>query len=491
LLQITLNPLVLSHFFADSRLVGQSHVKDSHRPLGGIGAVVSPLRTTPGPSGIIADANIDPLIFLKRLLDQYGDVVRYQSRFGPCFVFVNPVHVQAILHDENYRRASLVKMMLGEGLLAVDGPFWRSQRRVMQRDFLPVRIEPMVANMVRRTSMLADKWKTAAQSRQPINVMSDMTRLTLQIVVEALFSNDLPDGKMTDLCAAVTHTIENLGEISWTIFGTPMHFAPGASEKFTAGRKVIDQTCYEMISARRAMPQDRRPRDLLTLLIESDPGDGGMSDRQLRDEIVTMLVGGHETTALALSWAWKLLAEHPQVEAQLHGELDQTLQNGPPSMQNLARLPLSRAVFQESMRLYPPVWYMARVANEEAVIDGHPIPRGACIMVSAWFTHRHSDYWPDAERFNPQRFIDPNALKHRYAYFPFGGGRHQCLGMHFANIEGAIILATLARQFRVVPLAGQEVRPMPGITLRQSPPLHAMVELRNSSPANSLPRSHR
>lgn len=454
-----------------------------------MGAVTSAPRTTPGPAGIIADANIDPLIFLKRLLDQYGDVVRYQSRFGPCFVFVNPVHVQAILHDENYRRASLVKMMLGEGLLAVDGPFWRSQRRVMQRDFLPARIEPMVANMVRRTSMLAEKWSAAARAHQPINVMSDMTRLTLQIVVEALFSNDLPDSKMTDLCAAVTQTIEDLGQISWTIFGTPMHFAPGASEKFAAGRQVIDQTCYDMISARRAMPQDRRPRDLLTLLIESDSGDGVMSDRQLRDEIVTMLVGGHETTALALSWAWKLLAEHTQVEAQLHDELDQTLQNGPASMENLARLPLSRAVFQESMRLYPPVWYMARVANEEAVIDGHPIPRGACIMVTAWFTHRHRNFWADPERFNPQRFLDPNALKHRYAYFPFGGGRHQCLGMHFANIEGAIILATLARQFRVIPLAGQDVRPMPGITLRQSPPLRARVELRNISPAISIPRS--
>ncbi len=469
--------------------MGQSHVKDSLHPLGGIGAVTSAPRTTPGPAGIIADANIDPLIFLKRLLDEYGDVVRYQSRFGPCFVFVNPIHVQAILHDENYRRASLVKMMLGEGLLAVDGPFWRSQRRLMQREFLPARIEPMVANMVRRTSMLAEKWSAAAKSHQPISVMSDMTRLTLQIVVEALFSNDLPDGKMTDLCAAVTQTIEDLGQISWTIFGTPMHFAPGASEKFAAGRQVIDQTCYEMISARRAMPQDQRPRDLLTLLIES--GDGSMSDRQLRDEIVTMLVGGHETTALALSWAWKLLAENPQVEAQLHGELDRTLQNGPPAMENLATLPLSRAVFQESMRLYPPVWYMARVANEESVIDGHPIPRGACIMITAWFTHRHSDYWTEPERFNPQRFLDPNVLRHRYACFPFGGGRHQCLGMHFANIEGAIILATLARQFRVVPLAGQDVRPMPGITLRQSPPLQAMVELRNSSTTISISRSHR
>ena len=487
LTQIPFHPLALPLLFADNRFVGRAHVKDSHHPLGGIGGIVPSPRATPGPAGIIADANIDPLIFLKRLLDQYGDVVRYQSRFGPCFVFVNPVHVQAILHDENYRRASLVKMMLGEGLLAVDGPFWRSQRRLMQRDFLPARIEPMVANMVRRTSMLAEKWNAAAQARQPINAMADMTRLTLQIVVEALFSSDLPDSKMTDLCAAVTQTIEDLGQISWTIFGTPMHFAPGASAKFAAGRKAIDQTCYEMISARRAMPQDRRPCDLLTLLIES--GDGGMSDRQLRDEIVTMLVGGHETTALALSWAWKLLAENTQVEAQLHGELDQNLQDHAPPMNAIAKLPFSRAVFQESMRLYPPVWYMARVANEEAVIDGHPIPRGACIMVSAWFTHRHIDYWPDPERFNPHRFIDPDPLRHRYAYFPFGGGRHQCLGMHFANIEGAIILATLARQFRVVPLAGQEVRPMPGITLRQSPPMRAMVELRNSRPAISNPRS--
>jgi len=217
------------------------------------------------------------------------------------------------------------------------------------------------------------------------------------------------------------------------------------------------------------------------MLIEAHKDDGPLSDRQLRDEMVTMLVGGHETTALALSWAWKLLAENPAAEARLHEELD-----GVPSDQSLSpthmpSLRWTNAVFQESMRLYPPVWYMARVANQDDVIDGYAIPRGSCVMISAYLTHRHPEFWNAPEEFRPQRFLDelPDS-RHRYAYFPFGGGRHQCLGMHLAQMEGTLILAQLARQFRLHSQNGAQVRPLPGITLRQTPGLRASVELRKA-----------
>lgn len=443
------------------------------------GTVAHGTRVTPGPPGVIADSDVDPLAFLGQLIDQYGDVVRYQSRFGPCFVFVHPKHVQTIQHSENYRRASLIKMVLGDGLLASDGPRWLSQRRLMQRDFLPPSVAPFVPVMIRHTNIMANEWLTAARTGDTIDVTTEMTRLTLRIIVEALFSSDLSDGQAADLCAAVTQTIQDLGEISWTIFGAPMHFTPQTNARFATAQNVIDAACYDMVARRRSLPPKNRPRDLLTLLIQADTDDGPLNDRQLRDELVTMLVGGHETTALALAWTWKLLAEHPQVEATLHEELDTALAGRPPALTDLPSLPWTRAVFQETMRLYPPVWYMGRVAIEADVIDNHPIPQGACILISPWFTHRHREFWAEPEQFNPERFRNPAAVpQHRYAYFPFAGGRHQCLGMHLANIEGTVILARLAQQFRVRPLPGQNVRPAPGITLRQSPFMRATVELR-------------
>jgi cytochrome P450 len=175
------------------------------------------------------------------------------------------------------------------------------------------------------------------------------------------------------------------------------------------------------------------------------------------------------------------LAEHPAAETRLHEELDVALGGRTPQLADLSNLPWTRAVFQEALRLYPPVWYMARVAQADDVLDGHAVPRGACVMISAWFTHRHAAFWDQPEQFDPGRFLTPaTPLPHRYAYFPFGGGRHQCLGNHLAGIEGTLILARLAQQFRVRPIAGQRIRPAPGITLRQSPGMQAMVELRRA-----------
>ena len=312
----------------------------------------------------------------------------------------------------------------------------------------------------------------------------EMTRLTLRIIVDALFSDDMGDDDAARLCEAVTQTINDLGRISWTIFGAAPCFTPDSAAEFAASKSWIDSKCHEMIGRRRSQKSADRPRDLLTLLIEAG-GDDAAADQYLRDEIVTMLVGGHETTALVLSWAWKLLAENPDIAAQLYAEVDAVLAGRPPCGADVPKLAWSRAIFQEAMRLYPPVWYMARVASEADVIDGHPIPRGACVMVSAWFTHRHEAFWPRPQEFDPTRFLKPAPL-HRYAYFPFGGGRHQCLGMHFALLEGTMILAQLATSFAVRPSAGQDVRPQPGITLRQTQNMRTTIEVRQRPSASSL-----
>ena len=448
----------------------------------GVGPADAPcVVRTPGPLGLISpSAGGDPLGFLGGLIERYGDVVRYETKFGPCFLFVHPDHVHTILHSENYRRASLVKMMLGDGLLASDGPRWRSQRRLMQKDFLPTAVAPLVDVMTRQTRSAVQDWHAASRGREVVDITAAMTRLTLRIIVESLFSEDLDPATLDSLCGAVTQTITDLGKLSWTIFGVPVQFSPGSTAAFSAGKEVIDGTCYDLIARRRALNASQRPRDLLTLLLEADTDTGPMTDRQLRDELVTMLVGGHETTALALAWTWKLLADHPAVSGEMHREIDSVLAGREPALADLQKLPYVQAVFQEAMRLYPPVWYMARVASEADVLHGHPIPRGACVLVSQYFTHRHSAFWASPDQFDPTRFLKrERGSQPRYAYFLFGGGRHQCLGMHFSMLEGVQILAQLAQQFEVRPIEGQDVQPDPGITLRQTPLMRALITPRD------------
>jgi cytochrome P450 len=440
-------------------------------------------RPIPGPAEMIAlDAAVDPLAFLGGLLKTYGDVVRFVSRYGPSFVFAHPVHVKAVMQSENFRRASLVKIVLGEGLLASDGPHWKSQRKLMQKDFQPAQVANFAGLITREIHRTEKEWRDAFAAGRDVDVMSAMTRLTLRIIVAALFSHDLSDEHAARLCESVTHTITELGKISWTIFGAPFHFSPERNAQFDAAQKVMDDTCYEMIARRRLQPAEQQPADLLTLLLATADGETPLTEKQIRDELVTMLVGGHETTALALSWAWKAFAENPDIEAKLHREVDQLIPDRPPQIADLPRLEWTRAVFQEALRLFPPVWYMGRVAIEEDTIDGYVIPRGACVMISPWFTHRHKDFWQSPDAFDPARFLDDAAIAlHKTAYFPFAGGRHQCLGIHLAMMEGTFILAQLSQRFKVQPIAGQNVRPLPGITLRQSPPLRAMIEPRTAS----------
>jgi cytochrome P450 len=439
--------------------------------------------STPGPTELISfDEQVDPLLFLRDLIQQYGDTLCYRTRFGPSFVFVHPEDVYSILHNENYPRATLVQMVLGNGLLASDGPYWREQRRLMQPDFLPARLGYLDPIIAREADALMHHWNAAVEAGSDIDLSATMTTLTLRIIVDALFSARLSDADAVALCQAVTTAILYVSQISWITFGMPVRLTPDTVAHFAVADKHTSSFCYELIRRRRALPKEQWPDDLLSLLLRSRQEDG--DDRWLRDEMVTMLVGGHETTALALAWAWKELAEHPEVVAALHRELDEVLAGRQPTADDLPRLPYTRGVFLEAMRLYPPVWYMARQAVEPGVINGHEIPAGAVVLVSAWFTHRHPHFWPDPERFDPSRFGHGlSNPRHRYAYFPFGGGRHQCLGMHLALIEGTLILAHLAQRFRVRPTNAHLIKPDPGITLRSTPFIRATVEPRHRAEA--------
>jgi cytochrome P450 len=414
------------------------------------------------------------------LTSRYGDIVRYQTRFGPCFLFIHPRHVHAVTHSANFRRSALVKLMLGEGLLASDGAHWKSQRRGMQAHFLPQRMVPLVTFMAQETARTAQHWLGAARRGDAVDVAGDMTALTLRIVVRSLFSHELAEDDCDRLCNAVTQAVTELGRISMAIFGVQSKVTAAGSAEFAAARKLIDSLCYQMIAQRRAVPPEQRPADLLTLLMGIQSAQGPLSDLQLRDEIVTMLIGGHETTALALSWAWLEISASPDIESRLHQEADARPDALTWDTDTLATCVWSKAVFREALRLYPPVWSIARVAINDEVIDGHEVPAGAHALIPVWFTHRHPEFWPNPDRFDPSRFLDGAAHPPDHqAYLPFGGGRHICLGMHFGMLEGTQILAQLSQGFRLRPIADRPIRPFPGITLRQSPGLWAHVEVRS------------
>lgn len=434
---------------------------------------------TPGPDGVFAiDASLDPLEIIGHLFRKYGDVVRYQSRFGPCLLFVRPEHIQAVVQRKNIQRASLVKMILGNGLLASDGEYWKSQRQLMQRHFLPRRIQAFAPIMASETVRTEECWEIAARNGAPVDIVADMSVLALRVLLRTLFTSELSVQEEISMCSAVTRAVTELGRISWTIFGVPTALTPRGNNDLETARGVLDAYCHDQIARRRALPPGQRPPDLLTLLLEATTERGPLEDRELRDEMVTMLIAGHETTALALSWTWKALAEHPEIEARLHREVDVIPSGSGADPEALTACPWTRAVFQESMRLYPPVWSVARTATADEIIDGHAVPKGACVLIATWFTHRHRDYWQDAETFDPARFLENAAHPSNTAYAPFGGGRHTCVGMHFALFEGTLILAKLAQRFRVRPLPGQDIRANPGITLRQSPSLRAYIEIR-------------
>jgi len=252
----------------------------------------------------------------------------------------------------------------------------------------------------------------------------------------------------------------------------------------------LDRIIYRIIEERRASGRDAG--DLLSMLLNAQDEDGSrMTDRQLRDEAITLFLAGHETTAITLSWTWWLLALHPQVEAKLHAELEAQLAGRAPAMEDLPQLPYLDRVLTESMRLYPPAWGMARMAVEDAEIGGYRIPKGAGISLAQWVVHRDPRWFENPEEFRPERWENDFAKKiPRFAYFPFGGGPRQCIGNSFAQMEAALILATIAQRFRLRLVPGHPVVPMPTITLRPKHGIRVTLESRNASSVPALLAAH-
>jgi cytochrome P450 len=293
-----------------------------------------------------------------------------------------------------------------------------------------------------------------------------MMRLTLKIVSVALFSTDI-SADADRLGQAVRETFEHVSYRMNHAFSLPESVPTRRNRRFKQSLRLLDEMVFGLINRRRRTGEDKG--DLLAMLLaarDEDTGEG-MSNQQLRDEVMTLILAGHETTGAALSWTWYLLSQNPEARSKLQAELDNELNGRTPAFEDLDRLAYNRMVFAESMRLYPPAWGLPREAIGDDTLGGHHIPARSLVNLSQWVTHRHPDFWEKPEQFDPERFTPERSEgRPRFAYFPFGAGARQCIGNNFALMEAQLALATLAQRFTLDLVPGHPVEPDPTFTLR-------------------------
>jgi cytochrome P450 len=319
-----------------------------------------------------------------------------------------------------------------------------------------------------------------------------MNRLTLTIVADTLFGAQVgTDSDTARVQQAITDVMEMFDLVLVPFAEWLVHLPLPRMRRYKAAQQALDTLIYGIIADRRASGEDRG--DLLSMLLHAQDaeGSGAMTDRQLRDEVITLFLAGHETTANALTWTWWLLARHPDVEAHLHAELDHVLADRPPTAGDVSHLPYTRAVVAESMRLYPPAWTMGRRVLRDYRWDGHVMPAGSLVLMSQWIVHRDARWWPQAERFDPERWLGEAgagaSTRPRFAYFPFGGGNRVCIGEGFAWSEAIVVLAAIAQRWRFVLDPAHLVTPQPLITLRTRQGVRAMPERRHAGHTVPLP----
>ena len=402
------------------------------------------------------------------------------------FVLVNePDFIEHILvtNRQNYVKGHLARQILepalGNSLLISEGDFWRRQRRIMAPAFHHQHLAQAAHVMVRRARQRVERWRTPCEKSECLDIAHEMMSLTMEIVAEALFSTEIANS-IDELGRAVTTLNSSLGTPNpLDILGFPEWFPRWRSRRTRSALARLDRMIYGIIAARRATQNG--PDDLLGLLLaarDEETGEG-MTDRQLRDELITFFTAGHETTALALTWTLYLLSRHPGIEHALHDEVDRTQGEGKTTFVGVEALSYTRMVIQEAMRLFPPVHSLSREPVTDDEVGGHAIRAGSVVTISPYLTHRNPRLWDDPLRFDPGRFTrDRVKARHRFAYLPFGGGPRICIGRGFAMMEACVVLATIARAYRLRMAPGHRVEAHGGITLRPRYGLRMTLEPR-------------
>jgi cytochrome P450 len=421
-----------------------------------------------------------PHAFLLQIARQYGDVVRYPV--GPLAVYlvVHPDGVKRVLQDnaKNYSKDTfqynLLSSITGRGLLTSDGDFWLRQRRLAQPAFHKQRIAGFIGLITGCAEAMLARWDGSAARGEPVDVAAEMMHVALQIVGKALFSVEIGD-EADELAQATLVVLDHIVGRARTFGIVPQWLPTPGNLRYRRALRRLEGAVNTTIASRRRAPGDTARADLLAMLMsarDAETGEG-MTDRQLRDEMITVLIAGHETVASALAWAWYLLATDPAAEAKLHAELAAVLGGRAPEVDDLPDLRYTLAVFEEALRLYPPAWIITRKALADDEIGGYRVPANALVVTSPYVTHRQAAVWSDPEAFDPDRFSEARvAGRPRFAYYPFGGGPRVCIGDQFALTEARLIIASVAQRYRLRLVPGHPIAVEPGVTLR---PKHGLM----------------
>jgi cytochrome P450 len=433
---------------------------------------MAPSHRPPGPKrrpllGHLAELRRDQLGFLRSCARDFGDVVELWYGPRPVILVSHPRDVEEVLVTQHRvfgkgRFYALLQPLLGHGLLTSEGSFWLRQRRLAQPAFHRERVAAYADLMVAYAEEAVAAWPDGAV----IEVQAEMARLTLRVVCRALFDADVV-GEAAAVGAALPIALRELdAQIHGPEFLLPPWVWTPSRLRLRGAVRHLDRVVYRLIAQRRRSDEDRG--DLLSALLAVRDEDGtGMTDRQLRDETITVMLAGHETTALALAWALHLLADHPAAEAQLRDEVTAVLGDRPATAADLPRLRYADAVVAEAMRLYPPIPLIGRQATEPCTVAGYRLPAGANVAVSPWVVHRDGRFFPEPDAFKPERWLDGLAeWLPRFAYFPFAGGPRVCIGQGFARLEAVLLLATIARRCALASTEDRPVVPEPALTLR-------------------------
>ncbi len=436
------------------------------------GTPLTPKRA-PGPGFVIPGQRLlafrrDPTGMLTGLARTYGDIAQFTFAGRPAFLLSHPDFVQQVLvtEHENFskgRALQRMRMVLGHGLLTSEGDEHRQARRLVQPAFHHERIAHYAAVMAQEARRTAAEWQEDAA----FDVAQAMNHLTLRIVGQTLFGVDL--SAQVEQIATALDDLFVLSDPIHLMLAPLMAWLPTpTARRFRNSKTFFDGLIYGLIEQRRASaPGQGDLLDILLAAVDAETGEP-IDGQFVRDQALTLLLAGHETTANALAWTWHLLAAHPEAEARLHAEVDQLSPGGElPGVADLGRLPFTRAVLSESLRLFPPAWVIGRSAIKDCVIGGYPVPAGSMIILSQWVTHRDRRYFAWAEEFRPERWLaDSRNDRPKFAFFPFGGGPRVCIGAQFAWMEGVLLLATLARSWYFRPVNSQPVSMDPRVTLR-------------------------
>lgn len=461
----------------------------------------APAKTPPGPPGYLffteQEAMRNQLPLYTNVFERYGDFIKLDGLPGiSWYLIARPSAIEHILvtHQNRYRKPDVfnktLKLLVGNGLIVNEGESWLSQRRLMQPAFHKERLTNLAQSMIDSTKQLIEQWQQLENGSE-IDIAVEMSNLTLTIAGKTLFGLDLSD-KAEMFGASLRQALSHVSKKMNNPFTFPEWLPTEENKQFKNARNNLFQVVDEIIAHRRKAAGDRG--DLLSMLMAAQDEASGaqMSDGQLRDEVITLLVAGHDTVAATLAWVYFLLgsnaAAQNKLQAELQGQLNADAKAQPSaehcgqfSLADLPKLTYTRAVIDEALRIYPPAWGQPREAIEDDQIDGYFVPKGRIIAVSQYLAQRHPDYWNQPLEFHPERFLAGDTLakeRPKFAYFPFGGGSRMCIGNNFAMMEAQIVVALISQSFTLDLVSNQDIKPDPTFTLRPDRPVK--VKLRKA-----------